>query len=532
MEACIRRRDLLVDEQSQVEFYLTHLPLDVHSVAAFNQWWQAQQREHAVSVTRPLNMQLSDLLRREANEYSETQFPDAIEVAGNRLTLNYKFEPAQEDDGVTITVPEPLLATMNLSTLQWCVPGWHLERLTEILRALPKSLRKSFVPVPSHAEQALQDIQSARDINLALATWISRHGGTEFSVDDLQSLVLPSHLQPWVRVVDMDDRQVTAGRNLSGIHRIGQQRLHQRPIEKAATVSHELMRSWECDALPLQRGVERNGLRYTVYPTLEDRGDGVIQADAATPALAEASLAQAVLKLAMLALPQQYKFVRQQIAAQRELMLLGQSVSTGKPLVDALAERVFRECFLIVDEPLPRTRDAFQALIERGRQRLNDSAAQTLKVITEVFTEWRQIKRSLDAHRTPVFAGAIADIEAQLQMLLPDNFLIDTPAQWFMHLPRYLRAIVKRIERLQGNAARDKALQLQVQPAQQAWQKMQATLRYRHPALERLRWMIEEFRVSLFAQELRASIPVSAKRIEAQIEQVQKEIAAQPKAPR
>lgn len=523
LEARIRRRDLLVDEQTLVDFYLTRLPGHVHSAAAFNNWSQEPQCAAAIY------MQPQDLLRREA-DFNPADYPDALDIGGNRLTLDYKFEPAEEDDGVTLTVPEPLLAALAAAQVHWCVPGWHRERITEVLRALPKSLRKAFVPVPSAAEEALRQTRTAEDQDTALAAWIARRGGTTFTVGQLQALSLPPHLQPWIRVVDLEGNLLAAGRDLGALQRAGLQRLH-RKSAAPSLASTTTMRSWDIAELPEEREVEHNGLRYTVYPTLEARAEGVVPGEASTPALAAAALARAVLCLAMLALPQQYKFVRQQITANRELMLLGQSIVLDKPLVDALSERVFHACFLPAGVALPRTREAFDVLLQRGREYLHEVTTTTLRVMTELLREWREIRRLLATLKAPPFATAVADVEWQLRTLLPGNFLATLDSQWFPHLPRYLRAVVRRLQRLPGNAPRDKALLDQLQPALAVYRELSG-LQHPQPSLERLRWMIEEFRVSLFAQDLRTAMPVSAKRLDDAVEQVKGEVTQRTKVSR
>ncbi len=209
IEARIRRRDLLADEQAQVDFYLHHLPEHVHSTTALHGWL----REQRLSV-QDLRMKLSDLLRRELADYDPADFPDSITCGGNQLRLHYKFEPAEADDGVTLIVPEPLLSSLDPDWIGWCVPGWRLERITETLRALPKAMRKHFVPVPQHAAQALQFLRDSASPSADLARWIARESGTPFTLDELRALAIPEHLNPWLRIEDLHGRLLAQGRNL------------------------------------------------------------------------------------------------------------------------------------------------------------------------------------------------------------------------------------------------------------------------------------------------------------------------------
>jgi ATP-dependent helicase HrpA len=230
-----------------------------------------------------------------------------------------------------------------------------------------------------------------------------------------------------------------------------------------------------------------------------------------------------VLRLLVLALPQQYKFARQQFAANRDLMLLGQSSSGQRPLAEALAERALRECFLPEGQPLPRSKQAFTDTIEHHRSELNTMMVAFGNIVSALLKEWRAVRQAMTKLSAPVFKEALADIETQLASLLPNDFLQTTEQPWFGHLPRYMKALTKRLERLAGNVARDTQLMQQVHPYVKRYGELQARKSLRQHELNKLRWMIEEFRVSLFAQELKTAVPVSAKRLNEQLELAQKE---------
>ncbi len=518
IEARIRRRDVLADEQAQVDFYLQHLPEHVHSATAL-QGWLREQRLEAVK----LRMALPDLMRRGLSDFNATDYPDYLECAGNKLSLRYKFEPADADDGVTLTVPEPLLPSLNQNVISWAVPAWRLERITEILRALPKVIRKHFVPVPQYAAQALADLQQEPDLSAALAQWISHRSGTPFSVDDLHALPIPDHLNPYLRIEDLKGRLLAQGRDLQRLQRDTHKAVAAAQPVAIATAQTGQLRSWECGDLPVEHEVVRNGVRFTVYPALEDRNDSVAVVELGNPIHAEQVMRAGVLRLVILAVPQQYKFARQQFYSNKQLLLLGQGSSGNKPLADALAERVLRECFLPEEQALPRSQADFVELIERHRAELNDVVSRLANTMLSLFTEWRAVRQDITRMTTPVFKPAIADIEAQLQDLLPDNFLQATGQPWFGHLPRYVKAIKRRVERLSGNVARDTQLMQQVQPYWKGYQQLLTRKSLQQSELHKLKWMIEEFRVSLFAQELKTAVPVSGKRLDEQLALARKE---------
>ncbi len=456
-------------------------------------------------------MTLTDLLRRPLDDYNDADYPEQLECAGNRLPLHYKFEPADEDDGVTITVPLQLLSMLNIEQLYWCIPGWRLEKVTELLRALPKAIRKNFVPVPTFALQAMQLDQS--NFSVALAKWISQTAGIEFTVDDLYELSLPVHLQIYVRVTNLEGKRIAAGRDLKVLQRDTRPLLNKQSAHQAESSS--IYRTWQFDSLPEQTSADGAGVRYTIYPSLEDRGDGVALVECATLEQAQHYLRFGVLRLLILSLPQQYKFLRQQITANRELSLLAQGVELDKPLADAVAERIFQECFLADDIVLPRSRNEFDKLMNEHRSDLDKTASRVIAAITLLLTELRKARQLMSEPQAPAFVSAVTDANEQLLILFSKDFLRVTPTTWFAHLPRYAQALVRRLERLRGNASRDVQLSMQISPFVAAYKKLRAA--HESSELEQFKWMIEEFRVSLFAQDLKTAIPVSSKRLSEQL---------------
>jgi ATP-dependent helicase HrpA len=424
---------------------------------------------------------------------------------------------------VTVTIPEPVLASVSAEQLAWCVPGWRLERIIEILRALPKAVRKQFVPVPQFASQALQQLEQQKYPSTWLAQWITQQGGTPFSINDLEALALPPYLQPYLRVEDLNGRVIAQGRELRRLLRDTQVAVAAAPPTPLVVAQTENLRSWDCGELPEVHEVQRKNVRFKVYPALQDKGDSVAVVELSNEQHAEQVMLGGVLRLLVLALPQQYKYARQQFASNRDLMLLGQGSSGQRPLADALAERALRECFLPDGQALPRSQQAFADLIESHRSELSPLVVALGNTISSLFKEWRAVRQSMSKLNAPVFKDALADVEQQLASLLPDDFLQTIEQPWFGHLPRYMKSLSKRLGRLAGNVARDAQLMQQVQPFVQRYRALQARKALRQTELNKLRWMIEEFRVSLFSQELKTSISVSAKRLNEQLDLAQKE---------
>jgi ATP-dependent helicase HrpA len=280
-----------------------------------------------------------------------------------------------------------------------------------------------------------------------------------------------------------------------------------------------LHRQWDFGDVPEHRDVERNRLRLVVYPAIEDRGAGVVLVEARNAATADVISRAGIVRLAMLAMPQQAKFVSKRVTDDRELILLSRGLSLRQSLADALTQRAFRECFLPADAPLPRTAQDFTKLLDARRAQLSDVADRLATTITLTLKEWRAARAALDGLRPGAFADMAAEVNAQLTMLLPPDFIESTPRPWLDYLPRYLKAVTRRIERLPPNVKRDAELAVKVRPFATALRAFLAepVISGVRPELEELRWMIEEFRVSLFAQELKTMVRVSEKRLEDQV---------------
>jgi ATP-dependent helicase HrpA len=514
LEARIRRRDILVDEATQAQFYATRIPQHVNSVAGFHSWW----REVARTTPDALHMSLADLCRREAPEAGGEYFPPTLSVAGNHLPLSYVFEPGATDDGITLSVPEPLFEELDSEQLAWLVPGARAAKIAELFRSLPKSIRRQLVPVTDQARRALDAVTAGPlpPFHSWLAAWITARAGTPVTAADLAAALLPDHLRLNVRV--LGPQVLAEGRDLAQLRRElrGTARAPSRPADVP------LWRSWEFGPLPEVRAVQRAGVSFNVWPAVRDIGTAVALVEARSLAEAQDLSRGGLTRLAVLALPQLARHVTQRIRNEAGLTLLAQGLPGSRPLAVAAAERIFQECFFDAEHDLPREPEAFRQRLDARRGELEASATRLIGVMRSILAERRAARAAIDALRGAAFAPAIAQMRAQLEALFGENFPA-TPAQpWFSQLPRYLKSMARRATRLSTNLERDLALAARIRPFEQQFRALseQAVPVAAVPALQQLRWMLEEFRVSLHAQELRTLIPVSEKRLQEQVERI------------
>ena len=513
LEAKLRRRDVLVDEQTMTDFYLQRLSPDVHSIAALEKWLRGHP-------ARALDMSRSDLMRRDVPEVTATSHPDKLRLAGNELPLEYAFEPGSPRDGITVTLPQPLLATATPADFATPIPGWRVETITELLRALPKQIRKAFIPVPEHAARAAAEIDADhKDFHAALASWITSSSGFPLTAEALAALPIADASRFNIRVVDLNGATLGEGRDLLALKRSSRRVETERSGGRPDTVH----RRWDFGEVPAQQLVQRRGLRFTIYPTLRDHGDGVELTEAGSAADAEELLRPAILRLATLALPEQFKYARKRFADDRDIALLGHGLNTARPMAESLAERAFSECFLGEGTALPRTEQQFQALLDRHRSSFGEVVDCVLAHARDTLRELRNVRQKLAALDNPAFQALQQDARAQMQSLVPADFPSGVPAVLWPHLPRYFKALGRRLDKVQGNQKRDAELMARVRPAMRALEQLSAQphREEQHAEIQRLHWLIEELRVSLFAQDLKTAVPVSEKRLQEQIERAQ-----------
>jgi ATP-dependent helicase HrpA len=283
----------------------------------------------------------------------------------------------------------------------------------------------------------------------------------------------------------------------------------------------EQRRGWDFGPLPDVRQVLRAGVSFTVWPALRDVGTGVSVVEARSLTEAQDLSRSGLTRLAVLALPQLARHVGRRIAAERALVLLAQGLA-GAGLVQAGTERIFQECFFDNDQDQPRDAQAFAARLEARRGELDGTATRLIALIRSILEERRAARAALEALRGEVFSAPVAQMRTQLEALVAGDFPAAPPQPWFGQLPRYLKALARRAARMSRNLERDTLLAARIRPFEEQLRALtqRAVPLAAVPALRQLRWMLEEFRVSLHAQELRTLMPVSEKRLQEQLERI------------
>ncbi|HEY0634686.1 MAG TPA: ATP-dependent RNA helicase HrpA [Gammaproteobacteria bacterium] len=512
LEAKSRRRDLLVDEQTLFAFYDAKLPPHIYSGKSFEKWRREAERDHP----RLLFMSRDDLLQREALGLGGELFPDLLRVNDLQLPLHYHFEPGASDDGVTVLVPLAALGQLTPEPFEWLVPGMLRDKLTALIRALPKSLRVNFVPAPNFAEAALEGMPFAQGALFEqLSQRLLRITGTRVPLEMWRDCELPGHLQMNFRVLGDDGQVWGEGRDLLEL----QQRLAGKvratlAAAPAPGIEREQLTRWDFGALPEQVEIRPQGIAVKAWPALVDQGDSVaINLFESAGAAAQQSRA-GLRRLFMLANADKMKYLRGHLPDLQSMCLRYVGIGSCDQLRDDLITAAVDRALALDTGVLPRTAEDFEARATQARQNLIDEANALCAGVAETLQLHHDIRKVMKGSVMPAWLPALADVAEQLEQLLYQGCVVATPAQWLDHYPRYLRAITLRLEKLRQSPERDRKLMLEVTPH---WQRVVERLKAGQPLpepLQHYRWMVEELRVSLYAQELKTIAPASPQRLE------------------
>jgi ATP-dependent helicase HrpA len=519
LEARLRRRDLLAADDVLVEFYLERIPADVASTRAFDRWWLAEERRHPGRLDWPESLLVAGVVP----PYRAEDYPDSLDVEGNALRLAYRFDPASDDDGVTLEVPAPLLGVLPASRLDWLIPGYLAEKVVAVLRGLPKDLRRELVPIPAAAARfvAALDGFGQGDFFDRLATLVTAATGARIAGGVLATIPVPPWLRMNLAIVDDAGRELGRGRDLDGLRRALRARA---PVTAAAGLaadgnrwSREGIRHWDFGDLPEQVTVQLGRVALRMYPGLEDDGAATrlrLHPDARA---ARDATRGGLVRLAAFALPQQHDLVRRRWSGDREFVLLLAAAGFGREVPGEVADRALAEVLELDSRGLPRSAEAFAARLETARGELAERGDAVGRQVRAVLVGLRELRNALGGLDGAPFAAGRSSIERQLGALFAPGWVRRTPADAFGQLPKYVQAAARRAARLRNDVERDRRLAAQVEPYERAWQSLVAAAGPGRPDedAERLRWLIEEFRLSLFAQDLRTLAPVSAQRLDA-----------------
>lgn len=524
LEAKTRRRDLLVDEETLTDFYLRRFAELGGETIVNGQGFEHWRKTLEAQQPKALFMQEADILQRSAEHVTQQQYPDHLVHEGVKLALRYHFDPGAEDDGVTLELPLPLLNALPLKRLEWLVPGMLADKCTAILRGLPKAQRKHYVPVPNYVEAFCQAVTFAEgDLYEALALHLQRMTGLRVEAEVFRSVVLDEHHRMNLRLLDGQKQVMATGRDWTALNRRFSKQAEQLLQQASPNQSwgRQGLTAWDFEQLPVSVKLRQaGGLEVDAFPVLQDRGTQVDLQVVSRRCEAQRLNPRGVARLLMLMLPEPVRFARKQLKQLAQSVLLSGKRFEVKRLEDEiLLSATLRAAELFQDvsgEPLPRDRAAVDALLPRVRSELHDQVVALDKWVFDLHSRLHRIQKQLNGKVNLQAVPVLNDIKQQLDHLFVPDYLSVTPAEWLNSYPRYLQAIEVRLEKYPRELRQQCLASEQLQHLWLAWQKKLAEAQQRDqvtPELLSFRWLLEEYRVSLFAQQLGTRQTVSEKRL-------------------
>ena len=543
-----RRQDVLVDDELIHAFYDAQIPAEVVSGATLERWY----RDESKRQPRLLMLTREELMRHEAAGITTSAFPKTIRLGGIDCAANYLHEPGDPKDGITVTVPIYVLNQVSEERCEWLVPGMLRDKVLALVKTLHQRPRSRLVPLPGYAEEFVAETEFAQgDLIEVLLRHVRERTQLAVQRNDFKREQLSPHLLMNFRVVDEHGRQLGTGRNLAALKAElgGQARSAFQalaalkvavaaqpaapapaPAGKAAPAQApaapppaareaEKYTAWTFGELPELLELRKGGQSLVGFPALIDHKDHVEIEVFDEPEVAAAKHRGGLRRLVALQIRDALKYLEKNIPDLQKMAVAYMPLGTAEELREQIVELALDRAFL--GDPLPTDAASFAKRIEEGRGRLTLIANEIARAALTVLTEWSAAQRKLKDSK-PAKETA-DDAAAQLVRLVAKRFVVTTPWVALGHLPRYLKGVQLRLDKWRADPARDAQRLAELRPLEQRFLRALAERKGQADArLEEFRWLIEELRVSLFAQELRTPQPVSVKRLEKAWEQMQR----------
>ena len=537
-----RRPDVLVDDELLFAFYAQHIPKTIYSRSGLQAWLEEDPTQLELKE-QSLRLQKNDLMRHEAAGVSDDRYPKSIMMNGVTLNTSYHFEPGSPKDGITLIVPLSVLNQVDASVAEWLVPGLCIEKIQLLMKSLPQKIRRHCVPLPETAKRFVEvqletQTFAKGDLLESLMNFIRNQNTIEIKRTDFRLENLPPHCFMNFRLMDEHGRQLELERNLNrlrveygGVAREAFQSLADKSIQVSSQKQNSQQpktnttlldpgpyQNWSFGDLPQTIEIQRGSNTLQAYPALIDRKTEVALEVLDDPHEAKRVHHQGLRRLYALILKDNVKALQKQLPHGREIGLLFMQMGSVDEMIENITLMAIERAFM--QNRQASTKEEFEESISQGKPRFVLIAGEISKHVLSSLQEYSELNKKLNNAKA-LSSSAYEDMRQQLQGLIHQQFLKQTPYEYLVHLPRYLKAIVLRIDKLRTNPSRDAQMQRDWESIARAWQKMvqanKGAGQYggdQDQRLKEFRWQLEELRVALFAQELRTPTPMSVKRLE------------------
>ncbi|WP_081249342.1 ATP-dependent RNA helicase HrpA [Aliivibrio fischeri] len=508
-----RRRDILVDDDQLAEFYDQRVGVDVVSGRHFDTWWKKAQKE----TPELLNFEKEMLFRGDASHVTDLDYPNFWHQGNLKLKLSYQFEPGQDSDGVTVHVPLPILNQVEPHGFDWQIPGLRHELVMALIKSLPKTVRKNFVPAPNYADAFLsRAVPFEAPLLDSLEKELRRMTGFEVLREDWKLEQIPDHLKVTYRVVDHRNRKLKESRDLYELKE-GLKDKVQETLSQVADddIEQKGLKTWSFGELPTLYKQKRGGFEVKAYPAIVDGKDSVEIKLFETEEEQHNAMKAGQRRLILLNVPSPIKYLHDNLPNKSKLGLYFNQYGRVMDLIDDCIacgiDKLIDEQGGLVWQP-----EAFEKMKEHIRAELGDTVVEIAKQVETILTTAFQIQKKLKGRVDLSMAFALSDIKAQIENLIFKGFATECGWKRLQDIHRYMKAIERRMEKLPIDPNRDRMHLLKVEGITSDYKELLNKIPKGQPIpdkVKEIRWMIEELRVSYFAQQLGTPYPVSDKRV-------------------
>jgi len=516
LENKARRRDIVISEDGLYEFYSERIPDQVWSTQTFERW----RKEEEASAPQLLFINEQDLLKKDPSKITEQQFPDFFEYEGLRFPLRYEFNPGQEFDGITLTTPAALLNQLPMLRLQWLVPGLFREKCIAVIKGLPKKWRRNFTPVPDYVDRIMPKLHSADvSLNHQISMALKEVSRIEVPEQAWQALKVEPFYSFIIEVVDADGQVLAKSRDLIELkEQFSGAGLCDVVTTQSLDFERDQITQWDFGDLDEFYETQHAGIGVRVYPALVVEGNDIAlkSLDSKSEALKQGLLGQC--RLIELQLSQQVREIKKKLIARPNLAIAYRNIGNK----DALSQEVVNAAIIHafeLDDSLIYQQAVFEARLASGRTRLVTQGTDLVALLEVIFKHYVEVRKLLQGKINLAWASTYSDVGAQLDQLIYTGWLNETPFIWLSQYPKYLQGIKARLEKLASQLDKDRMFRIELEKYTQRYLarvELNQKAGIVDPELTHFRWMLEEYKVSLFAQGLKTKMPISAKRLDKQ----------------
>ncbi|OCG26585.1 ATP-dependent RNA helicase HrpA [Gilliamella sp. wkB108] len=522
-----RRQDILIDDEDLFNFYEQRVDKTVISAKHFDTWWRKKQK----SDPNFLDIEKNMLIRQSAQLFNLNDFPDFWYQDNLKLPLIYHFDIGHNRDGVTIKIPINVLNQIKNSSFDWQVPGFRHDLIVSLIKSLPKSLRRNLVPAPNYADAFLARISTTDQPLLAtLANEFRKMTGVKITEEDWQLDQIPDYLKMTFVIVDNDNKEIASGKDLTilkeQLKQQVQQALSSLTSKKSVQLEQNNLTDWNFGSLPAIYEEKQKNYTVKAYPTIIDNQHSVSIKLIDNQQEQQRLTKLGIRRLLMLNIPSPIKYLHEKLPNKSKLGLYFNSFGTVLTLIDdCIACGV--DHLIETNNQIIHNENQYHELLNYTKVHINETVVDIAKQVEAILTLHFAINKKLKGRVDLSLAFALSDIKKQLSCLVYKGFVSQTGYKRLNDIYRYLLAIEKRIEKLSANIAKDRqsmAIIEDVEKQYESWMNTLPEIQRIQEKVTNIRWMIEELRVNLFAQQIGTPYPVSAKRIKQQIDSVKSEL--------